>query len=151
MKRTRLNIKKSIAFQIKMIFAGRSRYTLLVIAHIFIVGNTALSSEYKYLNMPGKKELNKILIKAYACSKENTIIACNQVRGLANPLIDHPKLSAVCKDLVWDLLQNAKSAKVNDLKRKNSIDFPARKMINACIKKVNPINRIPPNRNKVET
>ncbi len=122
---------------------------LLSIFFLSNLGSIALSGETKRITIPNRQELNKILLKAYACSKENTLIACKDLKRLAEPLMDNPYLSTACKDLVWDLLNNSKIAPSNNLKRRDSIEIPARKITSSCRKK--PKTSKKKNRNSIQT
>ena len=48
--------------------------------------------------------------------------------------MDHPLLPAICKDVAWSLLEQARVAPTNDYKRRDAIDEPARKMTRVCAK-----------------
>ncbi len=123
---------------------------VFTIFYLFNLGNS-FSMADEYITMPNRNELNQILRKAYACSKLNTINRCQEVRNLADPLMDNPLLSAVCKDVVWELLESAKVAKSNNLSRRDSIERPARKISTECLKKTKAINSPNQNRKQVET
>jgi hypothetical protein len=57
----------------------------------------------EYVPFPSKDELRTIQLKAFDCSRENTAESCERTRALADPLMDHPRLPAACKDAIWDL------------------------------------------------
>jgi hypothetical protein len=57
---------------------------------------------------------------------------CTRTREIANPLMDHPRLPAACKDTVWELMQEAKPATNNSSQRRDSIDSPARRLTVVC-------------------
>ncbi|MEJ6585862.1 MAG: hypothetical protein QNL52_08400, partial [Synechococcus sp. ChBW.bin.23] len=61
-----------------------------------------------------------------------SVDSCTRTREIANPLMDHPRLPAACKDTVWELLQEAKSATSNSFQRRDSIDSPARRLTVVC-------------------
>ena len=83
---------------------------------------------------PSKDQLRAVQIAAFYCSRENSQKSCDRARSLADPLMDHPLLSGVCKDLVWSLLELARVAPTNDYKRRDAIDEPARKITRICAK-----------------
>ena len=47
---------------------------------------------------PSKDQLRGIEQAAYACSRENSAEACEGLRQLADPLMDHSRLPGLCKD-----------------------------------------------------
>ena len=81
---------------------------------------------------PSRESLRELQLKAYGCSRENSSRLCTATRDLANPLMDHPRLSAACKDTVWELLQVATVVSSNNYKRRDSIDSPARRLTVVC-------------------
>ena len=83
---------------------------------------------------PGKNELRAIQRAAFNCSRENSSETCNLTRELADPLMDHPSLPGICKDLVWTLLEKSRVAVNNDVRRRDSIDKPARQLTKTCAK-----------------
>ena len=52
--------------------------------------------------------------------------------------MDHPLLPAICKDVAWSLLEQARVAPTNDYKRRDAIDEPARKITRICAKPAKP-------------
>lgn len=92
----------------------------------------------EYVPFPSKDELRTIQLKAFDCSRENTAEPCERTRALADPLMDHPRLPAACKDAVWELLQVAKPAASNSFQRRDAIDKPARRLTVVCADPVKP-------------
>jgi hypothetical protein len=97
-----------------------------------ILAPCAVRAQLKYVPFPNKSELRSLQLLAYACSRENTVDTCTRSRELANPLMDHPRLPAACKDTVWELMQEAKPATTNSSQRRDSIDSPARRLTVVC-------------------
>ena len=93
---------------------------------------------------PSKDQLRAVQSAAFDCSRENTKETCDRARSLADPLMDHPLLPGVCKDVVWSLLEQARVAPSNDYKRRDAIDEPARRITRICakpakLKKIKPV------------
>ena len=86
----------------------------------------------RYVAWPGKDQLRAIQRAAYNCSLENSAQSCDQTRALADPLMDHPRLPGLCKDVVWNLIEQAKVASSNDFRRRDAIDKPARRLSTVC-------------------
>ena len=97
-----------------------------------ILAPCAVRAQLKYVPFPTKSELRSLQLLAYACSRENTVDTCTRTSEIANPLMDHPRLPAACKDTLWELLQEAKPATTNSYKRRDSIDSPARRLTVVC-------------------
>ena len=91
---------------------------------------------------PSKDQLRSIEQAAYACSRENSAEACEGLRQLADPLMDHSRLPGLCKDVLWSLMGEAKVASTNDFRRQDAITNTARRIPRVCaepvIKKENP-------------
>ena len=100
----------------------------------------AIAAE-KYVPWPSKDQLRQIQIDAFSCSRENSDSTCQSTRLEADKLMDHPRLPAVCKDVLWKLIETAKVAPANTYKRRDQIDQPARRLTAICaepIKKKDP-------------
>jgi len=97
-----------------------------------ILAPCAVRAQLKYVPFPTKSELRSLQLLAYACSRENTVDTCTRTLELANPLMDHPRLPAACKDTVWELMQEAKPATTNSSQRRDGIDSPARRLTMVC-------------------
>ena len=92
---------------------------------------------------PTREALREIQLQAYACSRENTARFCDHTVNLADPLMDHPRLPAACKDTIWELLQNAKVMSSNSFQRRDNIDRPARRITVVCANPVKPTAPVP--------
>ena len=83
---------------------------------------------------PSKDQLRSIEHAAYACSLDNSAEPCARVHQLADPLMDHPRLPGLCKDILWSLMEQATVVSNNDYKRRDSIDTTARRLGGVCAK-----------------
>ena len=79
----------------------------------------------KKVPFPTREELRSLQLLAYSCSRANDQESCSKTRSLADPLMDHPRLSAACKDTVWELVQASQVGTTNSFQRRDSIDRPA--------------------------
>jgi hypothetical protein len=61
-----------------------------------------------------------------SCGRDNTASSCDRARSLADPLLDHPRLSSSCKDALWAVRQRAVAAPSNSLARRDPIDSASR-------------------------
>lgn len=67
-----------------------------------------------------------------ACGRDNSSGSCEKARTMADPLLDHPRLSARCKDMLWAIRQNAQVAPQNSYERREGIDRAARDVTLLC-------------------
>lgn len=89
-----------------------------------------------YEPWPSRDQLRGIEQAAYACSRNNSTEACEQLRQLADPLMDHYRLPGLCKDVLWSLMDEAKVASTNDFRRKDAITTTARRIPRVCAEPV---------------
>ena len=87
---------------------------------------------------PSKEQLRAVQTAAFECSRDNSQETCDRARSLADPLMDHPLLPGVCKDVAWSLLEQARVAPTNNYKRRDAIDEPAWKITRICAKPAKP-------------
>ena len=92
----------------------------------------------KKVPFPTREELRSLQLMAYSCSRANDQDSCSKTRNLADPLMDHPRLSASCKDTVWELVQASQVVTTNSFQRRDSIDRPARRLTLVCAKPEKP-------------
>jgi hypothetical protein len=67
-----------------------------------------------------------------ACGRENSADRCADARRQADPLLDHPRLPARCKDVLWSIRNLAVEAPSNSLARRDPIDQAAGELTIAC-------------------
>ena len=108
------------------------RSTLPALISALMAVPSGLQAQPVYVPLPTRDALREIELQAYACSRENASEPCERTITLSNPLMDHPRLSAACKDTVWELLQVATVVSSNNYTRRDSIDSPARRLPVVC-------------------
>jgi len=74
---------------------------------------------------PPPETFRSLRLLTLACGRDNTAEPCDQARAVADPLMDHPRLSASCKDALWEIRQRARVAPTNSFKRRDPIDKAA--------------------------
>lgn len=84
------------------------------------------------LPFPSQESFRQLQLAALACARENSSASCEPVRRLADPLLDHPRLPAACKDQLWSLSQKAQVSVVNSYSRREAIAQPAQLLLLAC-------------------
>jgi hypothetical protein len=85
-----------------------------------------------FVPMPSSDSLRQVQLAALACARENTAASCERARQLAEPLLDHPRLAAACKDQAWSIRQKAQPAPDNSFARREAISQPAGLLLTAC-------------------
>jgi hypothetical protein len=91
-----------------------------------------------YVPWPSQVVLKTLQKEAFLCSLNNSPDQCERARQRADELMDHPRLPAICKDVLWSLVGEAHVATTNSFQRRDSIDQPARRLIGVCSKPVKP-------------
>lgn len=87
---------------------------------------------------PPAETFRRIQLSTFACGRENTAESCDKARGLADPLLDHPRLPSSCKDALWDVSQLARTAPQNSFARRDPIDEAANRVRLLCRQPVQP-------------
>ena len=114
------------------------RRALQLLIGLSVTAPAGLQAQPVYVPFPTREELREIQLQAYACSRENTPITCDRTRALSDPLMDHPRLPAACKDTIWEMLQASAVMATNTYQRRDSIDRPARRLTVVCADPVKP-------------
>jgi len=81
---------------------------------------------------PPPETFRKLQLTTYACGRDNTASSCEQARLQADPLLDHPRLPASCKDVLWKIRQKAVAAPNNSFERRDPIDAAANDVTVFC-------------------
>lgn len=110
--------------------ARRGRRTLLTLLPLLMAAPLRAAPELPAF--PPAADFRSLQLITLACSRENTAEACDKARSLANPLLDHPRLPASCKDVLWSIRQRAQVAASNSFERRDAIDRPARSLTAVC-------------------
>ncbi len=81
---------------------------------------------------PPPEVFRTLQLTTYACGRDNTASSCEQARLQADPLLDHPRLPASCKDVLWKIRQKAVAAPSNSFERRDPIDAAANDVTVFC-------------------
>ena len=111
--------------------AIRVRLPLFLLGLALLLPSTT-QAKPKKVPFPTREELRSLQLLAYSCSRANDQESCSKTRSLADPLMDNPRLSAACKDTVWELVQASQVVTTNSFQRRDSIDRPARRLTLVC-------------------
>ena len=85
-----------------------------------------------YVPWPSQDVLKTLQKEAFLCSLNNSPDQCERARQRADELMDHPRLPAICKDVLWRLVKESRVAATNSFQRRDAIDQPARRLIGVC-------------------
>lgn len=85
---------------------------------------------------PPASTFRSLQLTSLDCSRENSSAPCDRARAMADPLLDHPRLSGRCKDVLWDIRQKATVAPANSPERREAIDASARDVTVFCRQQV---------------
>jgi hypothetical protein len=81
---------------------------------------------------PPPETFRSLRLLTLACGRDNTAEPCDQARAVADPLLDHPRLPASCKDALWEIRQRARVAPTNSFSRRDPIDKAAEDVKTFC-------------------
>lgn len=81
---------------------------------------------------PPASLFRSLQLTTLACSRENNTESCQQARQQADPLLDHPRLPASCKDALWSIRERAVVASGNTYQRREGIDRLANDLVVFC-------------------
>lgn len=88
--------------------------------------------------LPGAELFRNLQLLTLACGRDNRDESCRQARAIADPLLDQPRLSARCKDVLWTIREQAQVAEANSAARRERIDQAARAVPLVCLPAVRP-------------
>lgn len=81
---------------------------------------------------PPAAQFRSLQLTTLACGRDNDTVSCNKARAMADPLLDHPRLSASCKDSLWAIRQKAVASAANSPERRDAIDRAAKDVTQLC-------------------
>lgn len=81
---------------------------------------------------PPASQFRSLQLITLACGRDNDTASCNKARAMADPLLDHIRLSATCKDSLWAIRQKAVAAPANSPERRDAIDRAAKDVTVFC-------------------
>jgi hypothetical protein len=81
---------------------------------------------------PPATTFREVQLTTFSCGRDNTQADCDKARRLADPLLDHPRLSTACKDALWSVRQLSLVAPQNSPERRDPIDRASRDVAAYC-------------------
>jgi hypothetical protein len=81
---------------------------------------------------PPASVFRALQLTTQACGRDNLAEPCGNARRQADSLLDHPRLPARCKDVLWRIRSLSLEAPTNSLTRREPIDQAASEVTIAC-------------------
>jgi hypothetical protein len=81
---------------------------------------------------PSEQELRELQQLVFACGRDNTNGPCEQARRGADPLLDHPRLPGSCKDVLWQIREQAVVGSSNSFSRRDQLDRAGLDLVRLC-------------------
>jgi hypothetical protein len=97
-----------------------------------------LRAEVEEGAFPPSEVFRTLQLATLGCGRENEAEICRQARDQADDLLDHPRLPASCKDVLWEISQRATVASINSLERRDEIDRAGRNVTEFCRQRAQP-------------
>lgn len=116
---------------------GAGLATMLAIAATVGAGWAGPVSSGPYPEASLFRGLQLILL---ACSRDNSSASCEPAQRQADGLLDHPRLSSSCKDILWTIRQTATSTAADSVERRDRLDRTARDLPIFCRQPAAPIS-----------
>jgi hypothetical protein len=81
---------------------------------------------------PPASVFRTLQLTTLACARDNSADKCAESRRQADALLDHPRLPARCKDVLWTIRNLSVAAPTNTQTRRDPIDQAASEVTIAC-------------------
>jgi len=81
---------------------------------------------------PPTELFRELQLKTITCARDNSPEPCQQARAIADPLMDHPRLPASCKDTLWDIRERAVVVSKNSYERRETLNRDATDLLVLC-------------------
>jgi hypothetical protein len=81
---------------------------------------------------PSNDLFRRLQLDVLDCGRDNNASSCDAARRVADPLLDHPRLPASCKDLLWTIRQRAVVAPSNSFNRREQLNRAAADITPIC-------------------
>ncbi|MFO8236665.1 MAG: hypothetical protein R6U00_00120 [Prochlorococcaceae cyanobacterium] len=81
---------------------------------------------------PSREQLRDLQVLTFTCARDNERDDCDRARLQADPLLDHPRLSGLCKDALWTILEHGVVAPNNSFERRDRLDRAGEDLMRFC-------------------
>lgn len=102
-------------------------------------GRAQQASQQDPAIFPSNQLFRELQLSTIACGRENSAAPCDKARSMADPLMDHPKLPASCKDTLWNIRERAVVASKNSYERREALNRDSSDLIALCKPATKPI------------
>ena len=124
------------------------RASLVAVAALGLLHGTPLMAGQKDVGYPSTELFRRLQLDVLDCGRENNATSCDAARKVADPLMDHPRLPASCKDLLWTIREKAVVAPTNTFTRREQLNRAAADVMPICRERdaVKPVTKPAENR-----
>lgn len=84
------------------------------------------------VSYPSSDLFRRLQIDVLDCGRDNQGASCEAARGVADSLMDHPRLPASCKDVLWAIRERAVVAPTNNFSRREQLNKAAADLMPIC-------------------
>lgn len=97
-----------------------------------LLGPAPMRGAEKEVPYPSTDLFRRLQLDVLDCGRENAAASCDAARKVADPLMDHPRLPASCKDLLWTIREKAVVAPTNSFNRRELLNRAAADVMPVC-------------------
>lgn len=102
------------------------------IAALGLLSGAPLMAGQKEVAYPSTDLFRRLQLDVLDCGRENNATSCDAARKVADPLMDHPRLPASCKDLLWTIREKAVVVPINTFNRREQLNRAAADLMPVC-------------------
>ena len=110
----------------------RRRIGLALLASSGLLSLAPLHAAPKEVPYPSTDLFRRLQLDVLDCGRENNAASCDAARKVADPLMDHPRLPASCKDVIWTIREKAVVAPTNTFNRREELNKAAADIMPIC-------------------
>ena len=110
----------------------RRRIGLALLASFGLLSLAPLHAAPKEVAYPSTDLFRRLQLDVLDCGRENNAASCDAARKMADPLMDHPRLPASCKDVIWTIREKAVVAATNTFNRREELNKAAADIMPIC-------------------
>lgn len=103
-----------------------------VLLSLALMGPAPLRAAEKNVPYPATDLFRRLQLDVLDCGRENNAASCDAARKVADPLLDHPRLPASCKDLLWTIRERGVVAPSNSFNRREQLNKAAADIMPLC-------------------
>lgn len=108
------------------------RIGLALLASSGLLNLPPLHAAPKEVAYPSTELFRRLQLDVLDCGRENNAASCDAARKMADPLMDHPRLPASCKDVIWTIREKAVVAPTNTFNRREELNKAAADIMPIC-------------------